>query len=188
MAEQGQDRTEKPTAKKLRQARDQGQVARSAELPAAVIVIGSFMILMLMGSWLVHRLTNVFASGFVFDRKSLDKPLLLPSVFADQLLSSFALIIPLIIFTVVAAIVASGMTGGYHFSWEAVTPKGSKLNPINGLKRMFGPRALIELGKAILKFTLVAGVLWWSIMSNMATRFGKHSTASRTFSRHCKFN
>lgn len=46
-------------------------------------------------------------------------------------------------------------------------PKGSKLNPISGFKRIFGTHALVELGKAILKFSLVAGVLWWSLLANM---------------------
>jgi flagellar biosynthetic protein FlhB len=74
---------------------------------------------------------------------------------------------PVIIFTMVAAIVASGMTGGYLFSFKAILPKGSKLNPISGLKRILGTHALVELGKALLKFVLVAGVLWWSLLSNM---------------------
>ncbi len=69
-----QDKTELPTARKLQKAKDQGQVARSTELPAAVIVIGTFMMIMLTGSWLVQRLANLFANGLVFDRKSLDRP------------------------------------------------------------------------------------------------------------------
>ena len=162
-----QDKTELPTARKLRQAKDQGQVARSSELPAAAVVIGSFMILMMMGGWLVHRLANIFANGLVFDRKSLDRPLMLPGIFADQMMSAFVLITPVIIFTIIAAIVASGLTGGFLFSMQAVMPKTAKLNPWNGLKRIFGVHALVELGKAVLKFSIVAGVLWWSIMSNM---------------------
>jgi flagellar biosynthetic protein FlhB len=162
-----QDKTELPTARRLQQAKDDGQVARSIELPAAVVVIGAFMVLMLTGGWLVQRLANIFANGLVFDRKSLDRPLMLPGIFADQLMSAFFLITPVVIFTIIAAIVASGMTGGYLFSMKAVLPKAAKLNPLNGLKRMFGMHALVELAKAILKFTIVASVLWWSIMSNM---------------------
>jgi flagellar biosynthetic protein FlhB len=67
----------------------------------------------------------------------------------------------------VAAVIASGLTGGYLFSLSAVMPKGSKLNLISGLKRIFGTNALVELGKAILKFVLVATVLWWSLMAHM---------------------
>ncbi len=167
MSESAQDKTEEPTAQKLKKARDDGQVARSTELPAAVIVIGVFLVLMLTGGWLVTRLSTVFAQGFVFDRQLIEKPLLLPAHFGEHLLAAFVLVLPVILFTMVAAIVASGMTGGYLFSFKAIMPKGSKLNPISGLKRIFGTHALVELGKAILKFVLVAGVLWWSLMSNM---------------------
>lgn len=167
MSESAQDKTEEPTAQKLKKAREDGQVARSTELPAAVIVIGSFVVLMLSGSWLMSRLSKVFAQGFVFDRQLIEKPLLLPAHFGEQLLAAFVLVLPVVIFTMVAAIIASGMTGGYLFSLKSVMPKGSKLNPISGLKRIFGTHALVELGKAILKFVLVAGVLWWSLLSNM---------------------
>jgi flagellar biosynthetic protein FlhB len=167
VSESGQDKTEEPTAQKLKKAREDGQVARSTELPAAVIVIGAFVVLMLSGGWLITRLSTVFAQGFIFDRKLIEKPLLLPAHFGEQLLSAFVVMLPVIIFTMVAAIVASGMTGGYLFSFKAIKPKGSKLNPINGLKRIFGTHALVELGKALLKFVLVAGVLWWSLLSNM---------------------
>jgi flagellar biosynthetic protein FlhB len=167
VSESAQEKTQEPTAQKLKKARDDGQVARSTELPAAVIVIGAFLMLMLTGGWLITRLSGVFAQGFVFDRQLIEKPLLLPAHFGDQIFSAFLLVLPVIIFTMVAAIIASGMTGGYLFSFKALMPKGSKINPINGFKRIFGTHALVELGKAILKFALVAGVLWWSLMSNM---------------------
>ena len=165
--ESGQDKTEEPTARKLSKAREDGQVARSIELPGAVIVIGSFMILLMTGGWLIQRLSTLFAKGFVFDRATIEKPLLLPTQFGDQLLSAFVVVMPLIVFTFVAAIVASGVTGGYLFSLQAVTPKGSKLSLLSGLQRIFGLHAVVELGKALLKFALVATVLWWSLMSNM---------------------
>ena len=167
MSESAQDKTEDPTAQKLKKARDDGQVARSTELPAAVIVIGSLIVLMLSGSWLMGRLSTLFAQGFVFDRQLIEKPLLLPAQFGEHILAAFILVMPIVVFTMVAAIVASGMTGGYLFSFKAVMPKGSKLNPISGFKRIFGTHALVELDKAILKFVLVAGVLWWSLMTNM---------------------
>lgn len=161
------DKTEEPSAKKLSKAREDGQVARSSELPAAVIVIGALAILLMTGSWLISRMTTVFANGFVFDRTTLNKPLLLPAVFGDQMLASFVTVLPIMVFTVIGAIVASGVTGGYLFSLQAVAPKGSKLNPISGLGRIFGTHALVELGKAILKFSVVSAVLWWSLLSNM---------------------
>jgi flagellar biosynthetic protein FlhB len=177
VAESGQDRSELPTAHKLRKARSEGQVARSVELPAAAIVIGVFLLLLTIGGWLASRLATQFAQGFVFDRKTLDRPTLLPAVFADQLASGFVLILPIMAFTIIAAILASGLSGGYLLAWNAVMPKASKLNLLTGLKRIFGMHALVELSKALLKFAVVTAVLWWSLSSNMDTllRIGQMS-------------
>jgi flagellar biosynthetic protein FlhB len=164
-----QEKTEEPTARKLSKAREDGQVARSIELPAAAIVIGAFLMLLATGGWLVTRIAANFANGFVFDRKTLDQPLLLPTAFFDQILDGFLLITPILLVTAVLAVVAAGMTGGYLFSLKAVAPKGSKLSLIAGFKRMFGTHAATELGKAVLKFTLVSGVLWLSIASEFDT-------------------
>ena len=165
--ESGQDRSEQPTAHRLRKARQDGQVARSTELPGAAVVIGSFALLISAGGWMLEKLATIFAQGFVFDRKALDAPALLVSLFAGQLSSAFLVVLPLILLTLVLAIFASGLTGGYLFALKAVAPKSSKLDPLNGLKRMFGPVAAIELGKAVLKFLLVSAVLWWSVATHL---------------------
>lgn len=170
-----QDRTEEPTARKLRKARDDGQVARSIELPAAAVVIVAFLMLAMTGGWLVSQLAGVFASGFVFSRKAMEQPLLLPGLFGEQLLAAFVLVLPLVMVLMVVGILASGLTGGYLFSFSAVAPKGAKINPLAGLKRMFGVKAVVELGKALLKFTLVTGVLAWLVVDNIGQlmQFGR---------------
>jgi flagellar biosynthetic protein FlhB len=118
---------------------------------------------------LVAKLAEAFASGFNFDRKLVHSPNLLPAIFAHELLESFILIAPLMLLTVAVAIAASGATGGYLFSLKSVVPKASKLNPLNGFKRMFGTKALVELTKALLKFFLVSGVVTWVLSDNIAT-------------------
>ena len=156
----GSEATEEPTARKLRNARDDGQVARSVELPAAAVTIGAILVLYMVGSTLVSRIANLFAQGFRFDRKTLDNPDLLATTFAHQIGESFLLIVPVMLVTAVVAVLASGATGGYLFSIKSVMPKFSKLSPMSGFGRMFGSRAAVELLKSVLKFTLVASVLW----------------------------
>lgn len=155
------EKTEDPTARRLQQARDDGQVARSTELPAAAVTIGAIVLMVSLGGWMLHRLSHLFASGFRFDRKTLDSPNLLPATFAGHLGEGFFLILPILAVTAIAAIAASGMTGGYLFSWSSVRPRFDKLNPFNGFKRMFGTQALVELLKSISKFSLVSTVLWF---------------------------
>ena len=168
MAEQStQERTEAPTARRLSKAREDGQVARSVELPAAAVMISAVTLMFLAGSWLLLKLAEGFKEGFVIDRTTLLSPDLLPAMVGAQLLHAFGVIAPILLLTAVVAIVASGLTGGYLFSVKALLPKGSKLNPLNGLKRMFGPKAAVELIKALLKFALVAGVLVAMVQVNL---------------------
>jgi len=161
------EKTEDPTERKLRNARDEGQVARSAELPAAAVTIGAILAMVMMGGYWMKQMAEVFASGFKFDRKPLDNPYLMVTSFAHQIGESFLLIVPVLLVTAVLAILSSGATGGYLFSLKSILPKFSKLSIFSGFKRMFGARAAIELLKSILKFTLVAVVLWSLVSRQM---------------------
>ena len=152
-------RTEQPTARRLRRARDEGQVARSVELSAAAVTLSATLMFFMMGGAWLNSLSNYFAAGFTFDRKLLETPALLPAAFASQLTHAFMLLLPVLLVVLVVAVLAAGATGGYLFSLDSVLPKASKLNPITGLKRMFGPTAAVELLKALLKVSIVSVVL-----------------------------
>jgi flagellar biosynthesis protein FlhB len=67
----------------------------------------------------------------------------------------------------VMGLLVAGLPGGFIFSPQLIWPKFSKINPLSGLARVFGPRALIELGKSILKFTLIGVILLLTVMHNL---------------------
>ena len=161
------EQTEDPTARKLRNARDEGQVARSVELPAAAVTIGAILTLFFMGGYWIKQMAEIFASGFKFDRKTMDNPDLMVTAFAHQIGEAFLLIVPVLLVTAIMAILSSGATGGYLFSLKSTLPKFSKLSLLSGFKRMFGANAAIELLKAILKFSLVTIVLWALVSRQM---------------------
>ncbi len=167
MSESGSERTEEPTARRLKRAREDGQVARSTELPAAAVMIAAVFTLLMMGGVWVSRLSDMLKSSFTFDRRTLDTPTLLPATFASQLLEALMLVLPVLAVTAIVAILASGATGGFHFSLKSVAPKFSKLSPLEGIKRMLGTRAAVELLKSLAKFSLVAGVLWALVDKHM---------------------
>ena len=161
-------RTEEPTARRLRRAHEEGQYASSSEATGAAVVLGAVAMLVYMGGVWFTQITHYFAAGFSFDRKTLDTPMLLPGVFASQLSNGLLMILPLMLLTAVLAILGAGVTGGYHFSMAAVAPKFSKLNPWSGIKRMLGTHALVELIKAVLKFSLVTFVLYLMLERHFA--------------------
>ena len=161
------EKTEDPTERKLRNAREEGQVARSVELPAAAVTIGAILTLFFIGGYWIKQMAEIFASGFKFDRNTLDNPDLMMTAFAHQIGEAFLLIVPVLLVTAVLAILSSGATGGYLFSLKSTLPKFSKLSLLSGFKRMFGANAAIELLKAILKFSLVTIVLWALVSRQM---------------------
>lgn len=163
MSDDSAERTEEATGRRLSKAIEEGDVARSVELPAAAVMIAATVTMLMMGSWWVSRFAQQMRAGFTFDRKALDTPTLLPTTFLYAVGEGLLVILPLMVVTAVVAVAASGVTGGFHFSAKAFSPKFSKLSPISGFKRMFGTHALVELVKAIGKFAVVSLVLWWLV-------------------------
>ena len=164
----GQEKTEEPTGKRLSKARDEGQIARSSEINIAASVISVALFIFLFGKSLLGNVANVFAAGLVFDAQSVLEPQVAAGRLDDAMLEAFFAILPLMLLSASVVVVCSGLIGGYNFTWKALQPKASKFNPIAGLKRMFGTRSLVELAKAIAKFALVGGVAYILITSSVS--------------------
>ena len=160
-----EERTEEPTAKRLEKAREDGQVARSQELSVAAMMIGIALFMLVFGGVLLDKLRDIFATGFLFDRKDVFSDNLLPSNFGQHAVDSILVLSPMFILAIIISIGASGALGGYNFSMKALAPKASKINPLQGLKRIFGLKALVDLTKALTKFVLVASVLYLVVIS-----------------------
>ncbi|MDG1312288.1 MAG: flagellar biosynthesis protein FlhB [Porticoccaceae bacterium] len=174
MAEQDStaEKTEEPTAKRLEKAREDGQVVRSQELSVAAMMIGVAGFMYIFGGALITQLSEVFATGFVFDRKDVFSDNLLPTSFGNQALDGILVAVPIFVLAIVIAFGAAGMLGGFNFSMKAIAPKASKINPLSGLKRIFGTKALVDLTKAVVKFGLVGIVLYLVVSSKFDQLIG----------------
>ena len=167
MADESAEKTEEPTGRRLEKARNEGQLARSIELPVAAMSLGAVGFFSLMGGWLFNGMSQLFVSQLEFDRKITDKAELLPGLFAQAIVDAFLLILPIMLMMYFIAIVSTVLSGGMVFSMGMLAPKFSKLNPLSGLQRIFGTKALIELGKAIVKFVVVGGILLLQVSNHM---------------------
>jgi len=135
-----------------------------------MIGVASFMYI--FGGALILQLSEVFATGFTFDRKDIFSDNLLPAAFGSQALDGMLVAVPIFALAIVLAFGASGLLGGFNFSMKAAAPKASKINPLSGLKRIFGTKALVDLTKALVKFGLVAGVLYLVVSSRFDQLIG----------------
>ena len=167
MADESAEKTEEPTGRRLEKARSEGQLPRSIELPVAAMSLGAVGFFSLMGGWLFNGMSQLFVSQLEFDRKITDKAELLPGLFAQAIVDAFLLILPIMLLMYFIAIVSTVLSGGMVFSMGMLAPKFSKLNPLTGLQRIFGTKALIELCKAIVKFVVVGGILLLQVSNHM---------------------
>ena len=154
----GQERSEEPTGKRLDEARKKGQVARSRELNTFLVVVGSLCFVWLTGRALIDAIYKLTTQLLSPEGELLSNPLLLAPYLGASIQSGLILVLPLLIMTVLLALVGPIIMGGVVFSLEAVAFKLEKLDPIKGLSRMFSVKGLVELVKALLKFFLIAGI------------------------------
>ncbi|EGQ8217065.1 flagellar biosynthesis protein FlhB [Vibrio parahaemolyticus] len=164
----GQERTEEATPRRLQQAREKGQVARSKELASASVLIVGAIALMWFGESLARSLFSIMSRLFDLKRDEIfDTTKLFDIALGAMTDLLFPLFLILIMLFVAATIGAAGV-GGISFSAEAAMPKLSKMNPLSGLKRMVGMQSWVELIKSILKVVLVTGVAMYLIQASQA--------------------
>lgn len=156
----GQDKTEDPTGKRLSESRKKGQVPRSRELNTFVTLIVSAVVFLYMGQYMLKGLLKMMKHQFELSRDVIFDPAT-PVIYLKLALSEgYAVIWPLMVILIIADLLTPIMMGGWNFTSEAFEPKFSKLNPLEGIKRIFGIRGLMELIKAVIKVVLIGFVAW----------------------------
>lgn len=172
-----QEKTEQPTPKKLREAKQQGQIPRSKELNSmSIMVIGAAALLML-GSFMLGNLGQLLTDSFMLTRTEIFDKQTVFIRFEGALWAALSAIWPFLALMTVVAIFTPLMLGGWAFSFEQISFKPDRLNPISGLKRIFSARGLMELVKALAKFlvvSLIAVFFMWS-MSDEFLNLGRES-------------
>ncbi len=166
MADQGDsgERTEKPTDKRLRDARKKGDVHKSREVSTTAGLIAFLVVGTLMLGYAGARLSAVFELAIA----AIDKPFALSSVEVgwDAAVTLVTLVLALAMPVALVALVAEYMQAGPVFTFEKIRPDMDRLNFVSGLKRMFSTDNFVELAKAIAK-TLVLGTIAWVVLRDL---------------------
>ena len=164
--DQGGEKTEKPTQKKLQDAAKKGDILQSRELATALVVMAGIGWLAVTGPSLIEALRDMLVEGLRFGHG--DIVVFSPARRGAELLAGIALpVAGVMLATFIAAIAAPALLGSLGFRPGAFAPKASKLNPASGLKRMFGMQGLIELAKSIAKVGLLGSIGIWMIWDRL---------------------
>lgn len=168
MAEQDSDleKTELPSQRRLDQAREEGQVARSRELSTFLVTMVGGAGLWVMGAYFVQQLLKMLHDGLSLDRElAFNVEQLLPHL-RDMSIDMLLVFAPFLVLLMVVAGFSPLLMNGWLFSLKPLEPNFSKLDPIAGIARMFSTNGLMELAKAILKSVLIGGVGAWVVWHN----------------------
>ncbi|MCK9542301.1 MAG: EscU/YscU/HrcU family type III secretion system export apparatus switch protein [Novosphingobium sp.] len=170
MSESAGEKSFAPSAKRKQDAAKKGDVLRSRELGTAVAMLVGAAWLHFAGPWMLDTLRRAVRMGLTWDRASMDH--FDPGGAMQTLL--LAALLPVLVLggAVMLASLASQMAFG-EGRWIGgnLAPKGSRINPGSGLKRMFGPQGWIEMGKGLLKLALLGGIAFvWA--KSQPTLFG----------------
>jgi flagellar biosynthetic protein FlhB len=153
-----QERTERPTARRLEKAREEGNVPRSAELSAAAVLLVAGGGLHFLGGSIGATLLDIMKSALSISPAEAVDPSLALTAASSELLRGLMVCAPILGLTLIAALVAPLALGGWNLSLGALAPNFERLDPIAGFGRFFSARGAVELGKALGKFLVVATV------------------------------
>lgn len=159
----GLEKSEEPTSRRLSDARKKGQVPRSRELNSVAITLLGGAVLVMTSHQLGNGLWKILVDNLVLERADIFDPRALVRHLAKAFSDAILLLMPFFGVTLVVAVLASIALGGLNFSSESLTPKFARINPLAGLGRLFSLHSLMELVKSIFKFLLVGGVGVWLV-------------------------
>ncbi|MCK9284378.1 MAG: flagellar type III secretion system protein FlhB [Rhodocyclaceae bacterium] len=157
------ERTESASSRRLEQAREEGQVPRSRELAAFLVLVAGASALWGMSGWVADHATGIMRSGLTFGRDAAFSSNAMATSALSLGWKALLLMAPVFGLTVLATLVAPAVMGGWIFSPKPLSFNFQRLDPLEGVKRMVSVQGLGELVKAILKSVLVGAVLYWLV-------------------------
>jgi len=156
-----EDKTESPSDKRLREAREKGDLPRSRDLSTAVVVLAGVATLIASRDQMSMHAANIMHVGLRYGRDDLFAANGLYHALMTAVMEGFWMLAPVFIATMIASVAAPTLMGGLNFSFEALVPKFDRLDPIKGFGRLVSLNGLVELGKSVLKLILIGGTLVW---------------------------
>lgn len=166
------DKTEEATAKKLQDARKEGQVARSQELISGVMLFMLFIVIKLFGGYIANSFIKVFYRNYGYiSTYGVEKPEIgnLSSMFGRAILDILLMTLPMFAFAIVVAVLLNIFQVKWKVTTKPLQPKFNRLNPISGFKKIFSMEKLFELVKSVAKIAVIFWVAYSTLLDEIET-------------------
>jgi flagellar biosynthetic protein FlhB len=161
------ERTEQPTPKRLQDARERGQVARSRELATFAGLLAGGAVLLFAGGKLSTDISELLTRALRFDRReAFDSGAALQRLF-DLPIDALLALLPLMGVVLVALVGSSLLLSGWVLSGEPLAPQFSRINPFSGIARIFSVVGLVELLKSVVKTVFIGAIAFWFLWTHV---------------------
>jgi flagellar biosynthetic protein FlhB len=167
-----QDRTEPATPRRRREERERGNIPRSADLSTAAVLLASVVALELLGPRLFRGLSGV-TSGVLGRLGGLDgEGMDLAAAFGAEVAAAGLALLPILMIIAAAAVAVNLAQSGFLFTGHLLAPDLSRLDPVQGARRLVSGRAAMRLLMGLLKLATVCGVVILTIWAGREQLFG----------------
>lgn len=168
------DKTEKATPKKRRDERKKGNVMMSRDVVAVATLLGSLVMLRVMGGTVVEQADGLFGACFGYINESYAGmlPTILRQLFTKCILTVVMVAGPFLAVTIVMSVVATFAQTRMLVTTETLRPKFSKINPLQGFKRLFSLRSVVEAVKGFLKIVILLCIIY-NYFTSVVTGFSR---------------
>lgn len=163
------EKTEEPTAKRKREARQKGQVPKSTELNSAVVLLFGFVCLKSFGMNLYTGMLDIVTRTFEVYMYKEDLFTIngIKGLSIDLAMMFFTAMLPIFGVIMLSGVIANLMQSGLLFTTESIKPKFSNISPLKGIKQMFSLKQVAEFFiKTLLKVAIVGVVAYRTISEN----------------------
>ncbi len=160
------EKTEKPTPKKLRDSRKKGQVAKSKEIVSLSMLLAIFGYFFTFGDSLLADLSQLLDMPGIYMQRDFDE--VIPGAIFHILYLMMKTLAPLLALVFAVGIISNLMQTGFLFSGEPVKPSLKKINPIEGAKKIFSVKNLMEFVKSIIKILLLGYTAYYILKTELS--------------------
>ena len=161
-------KTEQPTPKRLREAREKGNVAKSREFGTVFILISSLIIFYFYGKQFLRHLLELMQWLFLSCGELTIQDTNMTTLIYQIEAKLVHILAPIILFLGISAILANYCQVGFIFSGESLKPELNKINPIEGFKKLFSLKSLVELIKSVFKVVVIGFIAYVTVKGEFA--------------------
>jgi flagellar biosynthetic protein FlhB len=171
------DRTEEPTVRRREEAREEGQIARSVDLTAAVALLAALLLLKALGPQMVSTMLSLTVA--LGEAPRVDTAELLPWILRAGR-ATVEILLPFVALVLLATVAGAAAQSGLVLTWKKLSLKPERLDPVAGFRRVFSSDALSRLAIGLLKVAIVTAIAYFTIVGRIGPLLGTGALDSRS--------